>query len=230
MGQTKEDVARKAYIEAVSPNHTCFKVTQTGLHLHPSYPYLGASPDGIIKCSCCGLGLLEIKCPYSKRDVDVSRISDPKFYLKDTASGLELDRNHDYYMQVQGQLFICNYNYCDFVCWSPKGMHIERIQQDPSIFLSIVPKLCKFFFKFIVREILHIDSASTAGDHEIANESEDEAEDENAIYCFCRQHPFGVMIACDNKECPYEWFHVDCVGIVEPPDEDEEWYCDHCRS
>ena len=78
-------------------------------------------------------------------------------------------------------------------------MHIERIQQDPSIFLSIVPKLRKYFFKFIVPKILCINSASTAGDHEIGNESEDEAEDENMIYCFCHQHPFWVIIACDNK-------------------------------
>ena len=88
-------------------------------------------------------------------------------------------------------------------------MHIERIQQDPSIFLSNVPKLHKFFFEFIVLEILWINSASAAGDHEIGNKSEHEAEDENVIYCFCRQHPFGVMIGSDNKECPYEWFHVD---------------------
>ena len=65
-GRTNEDVMRKAYIMAVTSNHSHLKVTQTGLHLHPSYPFVGASPDGIVECSYCGLGLLEIKCPYSK--------------------------------------------------------------------------------------------------------------------------------------------------------------------
>ena len=105
-GRTNEGVARKAYIMAVTSNHSHLKVTQTGLHLHSSYPFVGASPDGIVECSCCGLGLLEIKCPYSKRDVDVSRLCDPNFYLKATASGLKLDEKHEYYIQVQGQLFV----------------------------------------------------------------------------------------------------------------------------
>ena len=26
--------------------------------------FIGASPDGLVECSCCGKGLLEIKCPY----------------------------------------------------------------------------------------------------------------------------------------------------------------------
>ena len=33
-----------------------------------SYPFLGASPDGLVLCECCGTGALELKCPYSPRD------------------------------------------------------------------------------------------------------------------------------------------------------------------
>lgn len=51
-----------------------------------------------------------------------------------------------------------------------------------------------------------------------------EAEDE--VYCSCRQVSFGNMIACDNDNCPYEWFHWDCVGLVEPPQ--GKWYCPTC--
>lgn len=51
-----------------------------------------------------------------------------------------------------------------------------------------------------------------------------EAEDE--VYCSCRQVSFGNMIACDNDACPYEWFHWDCVGLVEPPQ--GKWYCPTC--
>ena len=24
-------------------------------------------------------------------------------------------------------------------------------------------------------------------------------------------------MACDNEDCPYEWFHYPCVGITDPP-------------
>ncbi|KAF8610350.1 hypothetical protein BDV93DRAFT_517490 [Ceratobasidium sp. AG-I] len=47
-------------------------------------------------------------------------------------------------------------------------------------------------------------------------------------YCICKQVSFGEMIACDNGECPYEWFHLSCVGITKPSPM-EKWYCQSCR-
>ncbi len=90
----------------VGNKHSSFEVNPTGLHLHIDHPYLGASPDGLVICSCCGPGLLEIKCPYSKRDVDPTLVVDSKFYLKQTSTGTKLCPQHDYYMQVQGQLYV----------------------------------------------------------------------------------------------------------------------------
>ncbi|ODV97250.1 hypothetical protein PACTADRAFT_79643 [Pachysolen tannophilus NRRL Y-2460] len=50
--------------------------------------------------------------------------------------------------------------------------------------------------------------------------------EEDELYCFCRQVSFGNMIACDNANCKYEWFHYDCVGLKEPPQ--GTWYCPDC--
>jgi Inhibitor of growth proteins N-terminal histone-binding len=33
-------------------------------------------------------------------------------------------------------------------------------------------------------------------------------------YCYCNRISFGEMIACDNVECPIEWFHFECVGLT----------------
>ena len=52
----------------MSMTHAEFEVEATGLHVNPKYPYLGASPDGLVTCACCGNGLLEVKCPYSVRN------------------------------------------------------------------------------------------------------------------------------------------------------------------
>ena len=57
-------------------DHIDFTVVPTGLHVNPSFPHLGASPDGIVSCCCCGKGLLEIKCPYSKREIDLQHVDD----------------------------------------------------------------------------------------------------------------------------------------------------------
>lgn len=64
-GRRKEDVARRAYVAKVSEKHISFECEAAGVHISTEYPFIAASPDGLISCRCCGKGLLEIKCPYS---------------------------------------------------------------------------------------------------------------------------------------------------------------------
>ncbi|XP_053610911.1 inhibitor of growth protein 3 [Plodia interpunctella] len=47
-------------------------------------------------------------------------------------------------------------------------------------------------------------------------------------YCVCNQVSYGDMVACDNQDCPYEWFHYPCVGITAPPK--GKWYCPPCQA
>ena len=42
-------------------NHHNFKVEESGLFLSTEYPFVGASPDGLVKCACCNDGICEIK-------------------------------------------------------------------------------------------------------------------------------------------------------------------------
>ncbi|KAK6522580.1 Histone acetyltransferase complex subunit [Arthrobotrys megalospora] len=57
------------------------------------------------------------------------------------------------------------------------------------------------------------------------DEEEDTGEDQKP-YCVCQQVSFGNMVACDNKSCPFEWFHWGCVGLTKEPA--GSWFCDHC--
>lgn len=47
-------------------------------------------------------------------------------------------------------------------------------------------------------------------------------------YCTCRSVSYGNMVACDNPECPYEWFHWSCVGMTKEPV--GTWFCEECRA
>lgn len=49
-------------------------------------------------------------------------------------------------------------------------------------------------------------------------------------YCFCNRISFGEMIACDNMECPIEWFHFSCVGLTPENRPKGPWYCKDCRA
>ncbi|KAK3940085.1 hypothetical protein QBC46DRAFT_136488 [Diplogelasinospora grovesii] len=54
---------------------------------------------------------------------------------------------------------------------------------------------------------------------------EDEASDDKK-YCICQNVSFGDMVACDNDDCPFEWFHWSCVGLKSEPN--GTWYCPVC--
>ena len=65
-----EELARKRYEDSMTKSHENFHVADSGFIINPLWPFAGATPDGIISCSCCGAGVLQIKCPYSYRERD----------------------------------------------------------------------------------------------------------------------------------------------------------------
>ena len=109
--------------------HTSFTVSESGLVIHPCYSHLGASPDGVIMCACCGSGVLEIKCPFSCKSNSLLEVSreDKNFCLELQDGSLKRKDRHTYYYQIQLQMKVCEVGYCDFVVWCPTDIHIERI-------------------------------------------------------------------------------------------------------
>jgi inhibitor of growth protein 3 len=69
--------------------------------------------------------------------------------------------------------------------------------------------------------------AGCESDGEVEEEEEDEGGEDTKTYCTCRSVSHGDMVACDNDDCPYEWFHWKCVGLTREPL--GTWYCDECR-
>jgi len=45
-----------------------FKIVDTGLFINHLGPFLGALPDGIVQCVCCGRVVVEVKCPFNFKD------------------------------------------------------------------------------------------------------------------------------------------------------------------
>lgn len=64
-------------------------------------------------------------------------------------------------------------------------------------------------------------------DEEDGSEEEGEGEGDDRKYCTCHSVSFGNMVACDNDECPFEWFHWSCVGVCAEPK--GKWFCPECR-
>ncbi len=60
-GCSHETAGLKAYEESMSKLHADFKVHKCGLYISKEYPFLGASPDGVVSCLCCNKGICEVK-------------------------------------------------------------------------------------------------------------------------------------------------------------------------
>ncbi|KAI9806281.1 MAG: hypothetical protein M1825_006396 [Sarcosagium campestre] len=63
-------------------------------------------------------------------------------------------------------------------------------------------------------------------DDDVDND-DDEVEDmpidpDEPRYCICGDVSYGTM-------CEREWFHLDCVGLKEPPGRTTKWYCPDCK-
>ena len=103
-GLKHKKVARELYLKAQKQHHNDLIVADSGLVINPQWPFVAATPDGIVDCKCCGKGVLEIKCPYSHRDESVESAASKgeKFCLKkDDKGSLHLDHGHSYYYQVR---------------------------------------------------------------------------------------------------------------------------------
>ena len=49
-------------------------------------------------------------------------------------------------------------------------------------------------------------------------------------YCYCQRISFGEMIACENEDCPIEWFHFSCVGLTPENRPKGQWFCNECKA
>ena len=60
-------------------------------------------------------GFLQIKCPYSKRGNTLDQASsDPDFSIEEVGADFLLNKSDFYYAQVQGQLAVTGFPWCDF--------------------------------------------------------------------------------------------------------------------
>ena len=83
-------------------SHVNFKLIRCGLFIHPLKPFLAASPDSLASCDCCGIGTVEVKCPYCVLQ-DGNDLHATKYLKEDEEGVVTLNREHDYFYQVRAK-------------------------------------------------------------------------------------------------------------------------------
>ncbi|WAR17912.1 ING3-like protein [Mya arenaria] len=236
-GLSNENRARDQFVKHVSHEHEGMSISDCGFFISTDRPFLGASPDGILTCACCGSACVEVKCPYTIRD-DI--ISESNFTCLEIKEGqLTLNREHSYFDQVQTQMGVCKMDVTYFVVWTSKDLFVETIPFDKNLYENICMKADNLFRIAILPELVAKVYTTLVVDKNDLNQSlctpllksseniQSPVKSDEKLYCVCNQVEFGKMIGCDNDDCEIEWFHYGCVNIESAPA--GKWFCHVCR-
>lgn len=161
-GIESEAKAVDLFVRQMSKDGLTLKVEEVGLLLSKDKPYLGASLDRIVSfIDTHEKWGMEIKSPFSKAGMTVEEACKTKtFYLEKVADGsIKLKRNHDYFWQVQGQLYCSNLslNGIIFTVYFGENMplFIEKIPFYSSTWYEdFLPKIDFFYRRAFFPEML----------------------------------------------------------------------------
>ncbi len=156
-GNKYEPFGRSMYIVDQSVKHDDLCVTECGLMVSTTEPYMGASPDGLVTCKCCAeTRVLEIKCPFNawkNYPADIPKLFPDYHLYLDKKGNLKLKETSAWYSQVNFQMGILGLRKADLVIHTqvdtaviPINFDVERwkILKDKSknVFLkAVIPKL-----------------------------------------------------------------------------------------
>ena len=131
---------------------------------------------------------------------------------------VEIIKTHADYYQIQTQLLVTKYDYCDFFVMLTNDFVCIRIEPDKELFEKTSIKCKLFFEKAMLPELLAkffreatISNATTPGNVYYCNMSKEEDD----------------LIGCDDKNCQIKWFHSKCLRIIKLPK--GRWFCPECR-
>ncbi len=124
-GTEVESFARDAY-ELETGNI----VTRCGFIRHARYPFIGASPDGLVNHD----GIIEMKCPH-----------DEAVHIATWLEGMP----DEHIPQVQGELFVTGRAWADFISYDPRQaepyrLYVQRVPRDDKYIATLSGALLTF--------------------------------------------------------------------------------------
>ena len=92
-------------------------VVRNGLFISRDFPFIAASPDAYLP----GKAVIEIKCPKTMEKLhpkDIHKLSkaEQRAHCNELVNGEpKIKRDHQYFLQVQHQMFVCGVKMCYFI-------------------------------------------------------------------------------------------------------------------
>lgn len=125
--------------------------------------------------------------------------------------------------------------------YTKTSLHIERITFDECFWeanvakvqhlfeVGIMPELLGRWFSRLPEQPTDTQPASNPNpSHPCSDRDKELSTATTDKYCYCQGDEYGEMVGCDNDDCPYKWFHLECLHLKSLP-KSKEWYCPDCR-
>ena len=142
-GRDMEPIAVEEFIKYFKKHHKDVRYRECGIFIDKTKQYLGASPDLLIECSCCGEAVVEIKNPFSIANEIPSAHN--LSYLCMCNGQVALKQQHQYFAQVQGEMAITKRPLCYFFVYTQKGYHLETIRFKATYWCRLEENLTWFY-------------------------------------------------------------------------------------
>jgi len=94
-GSKNEKKTCEIYYKASVHNHTDFQLLESKMVISHKQPFIGASLDGILSCSCCDKGVSAFIA--NKTHIRDAASQDSRLCLKEVEESLYLEHSHAYY-------------------------------------------------------------------------------------------------------------------------------------
>ena len=160
-GVYKEAGAISDFLKSQRTFHKNMKVRDCGFFICAQYPYLGASPDAIVTCDCCGKRPLGVKNPFKCRHMPIAEYAKQKDSCLETHSDgtISLKYNHQYYSQVQLQMLSVESDVGYFCvktvpCSLENNFYYQEVYLNADFLEEAVMKAHLFFKEVVVPELL----------------------------------------------------------------------------
>ena len=242
-GRDTEPIAICAYLNSYRKVHKDVVTSKSGLFIDKENIYLSATPDLMISCSCCGDGLLEVKCPLIPECHKCTNFCSCKLpeYIVFIDGVFNIKQNHAYYVQVQGQLAITGRKWCDLYVYTVNGPLECRIEfQEQNYHEILLPNLKFFFNEYIVPELIdgrlkkQLESVEEQMEVDTCNT---DSQASSRFFCpVCNniiQENENILtyrqnsVACDNCNL---WYHLTCAKVKQNEVKSKQWFCTKCRN
>ncbi|XP_047137292.1 uncharacterized protein LOC124813811 [Hydra vulgaris] len=158
-GIATEAHAKRAVVKILKENgHKNIKFYDSGMQIYKKFQFISASPDLIVEC-CCGIGCVEIKCPYIIRDTIPTVLNYNSLHIN-VEGKVCLKKTHDHYFQIQGQLGVLNILHAWYFVFTHHGHYLESILFDKIFFERMLKNLLEFWYDHLAPFLLYTNTSS----------------------------------------------------------------------